>query len=467
MGASGDRSAGRSWLPAALLAAVAVATLWLPVAARGAVGELVLVADTGGSDYGEVGQLRHRPAISADGEVVAYVPQSSGEGDPLFLRDMRAAAPVAIVTPSNRRYPGFDSASPALSASGRYLAFASEEATLSSEDADGGRGPGGVRDSSVQIRDIFVYDRATRKMKLVSRRSGRKGEASSNDSDLPSISADGRYVAYDTESSNLAPGDRLVVGGIYRRDLRSEANQLISGVPGIMFWRPGSFSPDISGDGRSVAFVFQYSPTPYDPKNPPANVGKWLHRRHKQIMLWDSRWKRPKLVSRASGRRGGVSNQHCGEASVSDSGRFVAFVSKAANLAAGDGNELADVFVRDMRRNVTTLVSRVGRDGAPGDGESSSPSISADGRYVAFQSLAANLAPGDGDDDPDVYVKDLWTNRVALVAPGLDGQPSNGKFGAPAITPDGRYVAFGSTSSNISPEVRVHDMAFYRFQLLP
>jgi Tol biopolymer transport system component len=450
----------------ALLVAAAFATLCPAGVAHGAVGELVLVADTGGGDYGEVAQLQHRPAISADGEVVAYVPQSSGEGDPLFLRDMRAAEPVAIVTPSNPQFPGFDSASPALSAGGRYLAFASEEATLSSEDADRGRGPGGIRDSSVQIRDVFVYDRGTKKMKLVSRRSGRKGEAAANDSDLPSISADGRYVAYDTESTNLAPGDRLIVGGIYRRDLRTEENQLISGVPGMMFWRPGSFSPAISGDGRRVAFGFQYSPTPYNPKNPPRNVGKWLHNRHKQIMLWDSAWERPRVVSRASGRRGPISNQHCGEASVSKSGRFVAFVSKAANLAPGDRNRLADVFVRDVQRSVTTLVSRVGGDGATGDGDSVLPSISADGRYVAFQSLAGNLAPGDGDDDPDVYVKDLWTNRIALVAPGLDG-PSNGKFGAPAITADGRYVAFGSTSSNISPEVRVHNMAFYRFQLLP
>jgi Tol biopolymer transport system component len=450
----------RSWLALALLIAATLATLCTAGAARGAVGDLVLVADTGGNDYGEVAQLRHRPAISADGEIVAYVPQSSGEGDPLFLRDMRTAAPVAIVTPSNPQFPGFDSASPALSASGRYLAFASEEATLSKEDADAGRGAGGGRDSTIQIRDIFVYDRASGKMKLVSRRSGRKGEASANDSDLPSISADGRYVAYDTESTNLAPGDRLIVGGIYRRDL-------ISGAPGMMFWRPGSFSPDISGDGRRVAFAFQYSPTPYNPKNPPRNVGKWLRKRHKQIMLWDSKWKRPKVVSRAPGRRGPISNQHCGEASVSDSGRFVAFVSKAANLAPGDGNRLADVFVRDMQRNVTTLVSRAGSDGAPGDGDSILPSISADGRYVAFQSLAGNLVPGDGDDDPDVYVKDLSTNRIVLVAPGLDGQPSNGKFGAPAITPDGRYVAFGSTSSNIGPEVRKHNMAFYRFQLLP
>ena len=468
MDACAGAKGGGHWRRAiALLAVAAYAALSAPGSARAAAGELVLVADTGLGDYGELTQIRHRPAISADGLIVAYVAQSAGEGDPLFLRDMRRSEPVPIVTPSNRRYPGFDTSAPVLSDSGRYLAFASEEATLSTEDADGGNGPGGHSDASVQIRDIFRYDRRTARMTLVSRRSGRRGEASRNDSNLPSISADGRFIAYGTSSSNLAPGERLIIGGVYVRDLLTEDNRLISGVPGIMFWRPASFSPDISGDGRRVAFGFQYSRHPYDPKNPPKNVAKWLHARHKQIMLADPEWNRPKIVSRAGGRHGAISAQNCGEASVSGSGRFVAFTSQAANLVRGDRNRLDDVFVRDVRRNITTLVSRVGLHEAPGNGDSSRPSISADGRYVAFQSLADNLAPGDGDDGPDVFVKDLRTGSLFLASRGLGGESSNGRSGVPAITPDGRFVAFGSTSSNISPEVTTHHMSFYRFQLRP
>jgi Tol biopolymer transport system component len=443
--------------PLALLAAVGYGLLGGAAGASAAPGDLVLVADTGEQDYGEVDQIQHRPAISADGRFVAFVSQGGGDGDPLFLRDMTQPSAVAIVTPSDPRWPGFDSATPVLSDSGRYLAFASEEKLLSGEDVDGSRGPGGL------IRDVFRYDRLTGKMTLVSRRSGHSGEPSRDNSDLPSISADGRFVAYGTESSNLAPGKRLVVGGIYRRDLATEANQLISGAPGIDFWRPGSYTPDISGDGKRVAFVFQYSRTPFDPKDP--NVGRWLRERHKQIMLWDARWKAPKLVSRASGRRGAISNQHCSRPSASGSGGFVAFVSKTANLAPGDRNGVEDVYVRDVKRNVTTLVSRVGSGGRVGDAASNWPSISADGRYVAFLSEAGNLVPEDGGDDPDVYVKDLRTGRLTLVPRGLGGEPSNGRFGAPAITPDGRYVAFGSTASNISPEVTKHNFSFYRYQL--
>lgn len=432
---------------ALLLLVALVATLAGAAQARAAAGELVLVAATGEPDYGEVDEIHHRPAISADGRFVAYVPQSSGAGDPLFLRDMRAAMPQQIVTPSRPTWPGFDSSAPALSDDGRYLAFASEEATLSREDVD-------------PDRDVFRYDRRSGDIVLVSRRSGRHGEASQSDSNLPSISADGRFVAYGTSSSNLAPGSRLRVGGIYRRDMRTEANRLISSAAGMMFWRPSSFSPDISGDGRRVAFGFEYSSRPYEPDH----IGRWLRDRVHEIMLWDGRWKRPRLVSRRSGAGGAIARQDCAEASVSGSGRFVAFVSQAGNLVRGDDNRVADVFVRDVRRNLTVLASRAGPRAPLGEADSNRPSISADGRFVAFLSLA-RLLPADGDEASDVYVKDLRTGRLTLVTAGLGGAPSNGRFGAPAISADGSYVAFGSTSSNLSPEVTTHAMSFFRYQL--
>lgn len=448
---------------AALLAVVCLALGVSPAAA--APGDLVLVAATGQDDYGEVDALQHRPAISADGRFIAYVPQSAGEGDPLFMRDMQQPAPVQIVTPSEPVYPGYDSATPVLSDSGRYLAFASQEATLSDEDTDRGPGAGGFPDPTVRIGDIFRYDRLTGKMTLVSRRSGRRGEASNNDSYLPSISGDGRFVAYSTESTNLAPGKRPIVDGIYRRDLRTEANRLVSGPPGIQFWTPNSYSPDISGNGRRVAFSLEYSRRPYDPKHPPKHPFKWLKARHQQIVIRDLAWKRPRLVSQVGGLGGAIANEDCSQASVSRNGRFVAFVTEADNLVPGDDNGAADVFVRDMQSKVTTLVSRAGFDGTPGNAESVRPSISADGRYVAFLTLAGNLAAADADDKPDVYVKDLRTGQLTLVTRGLGGQPSNGRFSAPTITPDGTYVAFGSTSSNISAAVTNHDHSFFRYQL--
>lgn len=445
------------------LVLAACALLCVAPGAWAAAGDLVLVANSGQPDYGEVTEARHRPAISADGRFVAYVSQAAGqeEGDPLFLRDLRGGAPVQIVHPSQKPSTwGFDNATPVLSDSGRYLAFASEDPDLSPEDPDSSHSPTG----SYSIADLFVYDQTTGKMTLVSRRSGAKGTPANDNSSLPSISADGRRVAYATSSSNLTVG-RRVIGGVYARDLGSESNQLISGSSAIQFWTSSSFAPDISGDGRRVAFGFDYSADPYDPKHPPRHIGRWLRARHRQIMLADPGRNRPEVVSRSSGRRGAIADDDSRESSVSGNGRFVAFTSSATNLAPGDDNRADDVFVRDTKRHLTTLVSRIGTKGALGDGESESPSISADGRFVAFQSLARNLAPASGDEKPDVFVKDLETGRLILVSKGIGGTDANGSSGSPTISSSGLFVAFGSTASNLSPEDTTHDMSFYRFQV--
>lgn len=446
---------------------VALALLVAPTGAHAAVGDVVAI-DTGTRNNSRLTDVEDRPAISADGRLIAYVAPRELGSPMLYLRDLRQPEPVAVVTPSNDDWPYLASNSPVLSDSGRYLAFVSDDPALSAEDADLGNGPGGSAQGGSQIRDVFLYDRRTQRLKLVSRRSGSHGQHADNDSGLPSISADGRYVAYGSpESSNLPTNDRLTIGGVFSRDLQTEQNRMVSGVPGIMFWRPGSYAPEISADGRRVVYVFQYSPKPWDPEHPPADIRRWLHRRHQQIMLDDPRWREPRVVSRANGRRGALAQQNCTEASASANGRFIAFTTKAANLTGGDGNRAEDVYVRDVRLGVTTLVSRAGRGGAVGDGDSGLPSISADGRLVAFQSEAANLSPGDGDPDPDVYVKDLRSGRLTLLSRGIGGQPSDGRSSAPVITPDGRFVVFASNASNISPEVDRRRLAYYRVQLLP
>jgi Tol biopolymer transport system component len=463
------RNPARKALPLLLLSACFA--LGAGSAASASVGEMVLVADSGGEDYGELDSVRHRPAISADGRFLAYVFQSGtfpgpGEsaGDPLFLHDLRRGTTTQVVRPSEQESTwGFDSETPVLSADGRYLAFASSDPELSDDDVDAVRGATG----RFWVQDVFVFDRKTRRVKLVSRRGGSHGEPSNGDSSRPSISDDGRYVAYVSDGWNLAPPGPTVPGGVFGRDLQTESNRMISGAAGIMFWHPASFWPDLSGDGERVAFGFQYSARPYDPKHPPQNVGRWLRRRHKQIMVTDSGWKRPQVASRASGRRGALANANCNEPSASGSGRFVAFTTEADNLVRGDRNDVEDVFVRDLRRGVTTLISRRGKAGAPGNEASALASISANGRYVAFQSEASNLVAGDADDKVDVFVKDLKTGRMTLVSRAADGSVSDGRSGVPVITPDGRYVAFGSSASNLVPGRSGHDHAIYRYQLLP
>jgi Tol biopolymer transport system component len=132
---------------------------------------------------------------------------------------------------------------------------------------------------------------------------------------------------------------------------------------------------------------------------------------------------------------------------VSAHGRFVVFSSAASDLVGGDGNDQRDVFVRDMVSGRTALVS-VGVGGVQGNGESRQGSISGDGRYVAFTSYASNLLPGDINDSPDVFLRDLRTGRTTLVSVGPRGPADLGAY-QPEISADGGHVAFTSAATNL------------------
>ncbi|MEU2515047.1 TolB family protein [Streptomyces syringium] len=132
---------------------------------------------------------------------------------------------------------------------------------------------------------------------------------------------------------------------------------------------------------------------------------------------------------------------------ISGDGRSVAFESSAANLTPG-GKAEPQVYVRNRSTGKLQQVS-VATDGTPADAGSLAPSISATGRYIAFESFAKNLASGSNPDGSDVYVRDLWTGRTELL---INDKPSTrGSSGAPAMSADGRYVAFASTRSDLVP----------------
>ena len=135
--------------------------------------------------------------------------------------------------------------------------------------------------------------------------------------------------------------------------------------------------------------------------------------------------------------------------SVSHDGELVAFVS-TARLAAEDANDVSDVYIRDLQRGVTSLVSAgVGR--TPSDAPSYWPQLSADGRYVAFVSKRANLAPRDRNQESDVYLYEVATRSIALVSATSKGEAANASSSRPAISADGRSVVFQSVASNLGP----------------
>jgi Tol biopolymer transport system component len=148
-------------------------------------------------------------------------------------------------------------------------------------------------------------------------------------------------------------------------------------------------------------------------------------------------------------------NGSSGAPSISAEGRFVAFSSRAANLVPGDTNEAEDAFVRDRLARSTERVS-VGRDGAQAYGKdpyylSAAPSISGDGRYVAFASAASNLVAGDTNDSADVFVRDRLAGRTERVSVSGDGAQADAVSDYMAISADGRSVVFRSIATNLVP----------------
>ena len=126
----------------------------------------------------------------------------------------------------------------------------------------------------------------------------------------------------------------------------------------------------------------------------------------------------------------------------------MAFASFASNLVAGDSNGYTDVFVRDRKLHKTVRVS-VGAAGVQGNGASYQPSISADGRYVAFVSDASNLVLGDVNGYTDVFVRDRKLHKTSLVSVDSAGVQGNSDSLSPSISADGRYVAFDSEASDL------------------
>jgi len=147
----------------------------------------------------------------------------------------------------------------------------------------------------------------------------------------------------------------------------------------------------------------------------------------------------------SAGAQGNNSSEY---PSISADGRYVAFQSSASNLVAGDTNLATDIFVRDRQTNTTTRVS-LDSAGAQGNNNSREPSISGDGRYVTFHSTASNLVAGDSNGCCDIFVRDRQTNTTIRVSLDSAGTEGNSHSYYPNISADGRYVTFDSWASNL------------------
>lgn len=388
------------------------------------------------------------PSISADGRYVAFasrarnlVPGVKSTRLEVYVKDMQTGQ-LTLVSRANGPAGAVAeyASSPSISADGRYVAFVSFAKGLSP-------------DASTEAQ-VFVRDLVANTTTLVSRVSGADGAVADGGSSEPSISADGAHVAFASSAHNLAAGLPIQSENVFVRDLDSGVTELVSRAGGAE-GAPAEFSdePSISGDGRFVAFSSR-SPLGTDDVD--------AEHSPEDVFVRDRTAATTTLVSRASGPTGKPSEVESSEPAISADGDHVAFASEAA-LAGGRSLE-ADVFVRDVAAATTALVS-VGEDRSEGTFERR-PAISADGRYVAFQSGGDHISPVDAEGRTDVFVRDMQQGLTVTVSRGSGnlGLPGDGPSFDPAITADGSVVAFDSRATNFSgvDEARYSDVFLRR-----
>ena len=309
-----------------------------------------------------------------------------------------------------------------LNADGRWVAFDSY-ARLAPADTN-------------NHRDVYVLDRTTGRVTLESLTT--EGQVLTGDSSYPRLSGDGRYLVFETAVSGA---DDTAMGAevVLRDRVQNTTRRVSRGDSGRM---QSSRSPAISEDGRIV--VFASGATDLVPGRDENGVME-------DVYLFEVT---TGLMRRISVDSRGVQPQDAASfaPSVSADGRYVAFTSNATldggEARSSSGRPIASVYVRDMQLGVTERVSVCAGGIAP-DGTSSSPAISRDGRYVAFASEATNLVPGDRNRSADIFLRDLRTHSTLLISRSASGGAANGQSGSPVVSADGRFVAFQSQASDL------------------
>jgi hypothetical protein len=426
--------------------ATATASTMAPQTVRVSVG-------TAGTQGNNISGRFSRPATNADGTIVAFdsiasnlVPGDDNQAGDIFVRDTTTGTTTLVSVSTAGVQGNGDSARPDVSADGRYVVFDSTSRNLvKAHDGNGSF-------------DVFRHDMQTGRTTLVSR--SLDGQTGNHASFGASISANGRFVAFTSDATDLSTTPVTGARDIFVRDMRTGKTSVASigqdgNADGV-----AAHSPSISRNGRYVAFSSFGSLLVGGDTNDSFDV-----------FVRDRRLRTTTRVSVDS--TGAQSNDDSFNPSISANGQVVAFSSDATNLVTDDTNGVSDIFAHDMRSGATVRVS-VASDGSQSDGQSDGPGIrgglsfgpdvSSSGRYVTFDSIATNLVADDTNtcefnpggpsfpnpgEYPDVFVRDLEKATTGRASVASDGSQSDGASTDPAISGDGRSVVFFTTAANL------------------
>jgi len=369
--------------------------------------------------------------ISADGRYVAFDSTATNlvtpatTGQQIFRKDLLTGKVELVSADAAGKQGDNASFSPVISSDSRYVAFESTATNL-------------VTPATTNLQ-IFRKDMLTGEVRLVSADSA--GVQGDNVSTHTTISSDGRYVAFTSFSTNLVTPTTTGVQ-VFRKDLHTNQVELVSADSAGVQGDNASYNPDISCDGRYVAFNSNSTNLVT-----PATTNLQIFR--KDLLTGEV-----KLVSAdAAGAQGDINSVF---PSISQDGRYTAFASVCTNLVPGVTGQ--QIYRKDIASGGIMLVS-ADAAGIQGNGNSMYPSVSADGRYVAFDSLSTNLVI-PATTNLQIFRKDMMTKGIQLASADAAGAEGDNNSQYPSMTPDGRYISFDSNATNLLASPTTNQQVF-------
>ncbi|MES2971111.1 MAG: hypothetical protein V4702_02195 [Patescibacteria group bacterium] len=396
------------------------------------------------------------PTISADGRNVAFystarlVPEDTNTFADVYVRDVQAGITKRVSIASNGDQADGPSETAAISANGRFVVLRSDATNLVTGDTN-------------NHTDFFVHDLQTAITTIES--ISTSSTQANNSSTLASISADGRYIVFDSLASNLVPNDTNGRSDIFLRDrqngVTSRESINLSGNQA----NETSFEPEISADGRYIVFSSFASNLLVGNQNPNDSNDAY------DIFVRDRQTGTNRRVS--VGSNGLQANGGSQRPQINDSGTRIVFDSDARNLVPENiplpfGSQYAqNVYMHDLTTNTTSLLSKSINGSTGGNFHSNQPAISGDGEFVVFTSSANDLVSGDsgiiGEGSGDVFVREIVTDTTKRISLSNNGEEGNDNSYYPSISFDGNYTVFASQASNfVTPDINGYDIFLYQ-----
>ena len=385
---------------------------------------------TGGAQANSGSVYPALSSSSADGRYIAFtslatnlVPGDTNGVQDVFVRDRQLGVTERVSVSSAGVQANGASFQSTISADGRYVAFYTLATNLDAADTNG-------------TYDVYVRDRQLGTTERVSISSGgTQGDAYSVGG---ALSSDGRYVCFDSIATNLVPGDMNGSSDVFIRDRQTNTTERVSvdsaGVEGNGFSARGA----ITGDGRYVVFASEATNLVSGDTNAASDT-----------FVRDRLTGTTERVSvDSTGAQAIGASVNIWTPSITDDGRYVTFTTDATNLVPGDTNGAYDVFIRDRQTGTTERVS-VDSSGIEANAGCRSNSVSADGRYVAFDSTATNLVAGDTNGFSDVFLRDRQLGTTERVSISSGAGQGNNISESGVVSADGRYVVFESSADTL------------------